>query len=601
MATVAPPAATRSTSGPTFASIKRWAQENLFSSIFNSILTVLTTGLVLVLIRGIISFVLSPERKWGSVTHNVRLYMVFAYPEEVIGRVWVSLGLIVALTALSIAAWNNGRRAKASAVSRPIAVIGVFVLLGSLLAPRIGLGMRLVGAAVAIIVLLLAVVVQRLLGSTNSGSVPIVSVIGAVAALFGGTLWVIRVPVPVQQAGRDLIEELQPLERSTTGPWSVILLVGFAAFFAGNLMRRRISQEAFKRILVGAWILSYPLVVFVILRNPVVQGDLVVRHLGIGLGLAVIGGVVLYGTALIPDRRRMRSVGALLAVASVGIMLFTSIERIVSVPLVLFALFAIVAPSFSGSPDAARRVALAWAGTVLVLVFFMSAMSMELGIFTGKSAFLGGFMLTLVLAIGGVLPGFLLAIPLALGRMSKMPIIRQVSIAYIEVVRAVPLIVWLFMGVNLLALFVPAGFDPNVVLRVVVVFTFFWAAYLAENVRGGLQAIPRGQVEAAQAIGLTPTQVTTLVVLPQALRLVIPPIVGQVITSFKDTSLVSIIGVFELLNVAHRAVPTQTDPFSFIGTQKENFLFVAVIYFVFTFSMSKASQRLERKLGVGER
>ena len=601
MATVAPPTATPSTSGPTLGSMRRWARENLFSSFFNSILTLLTTGLVLVLIRGGLSFVLSPDRKWGSVTQNLRLYMVFAYPEEVMVRVWVSLGLIVALASLSIAAWNNGRRVSASAVSRPIAVIGVFILLGSLLAPGIDVGLRLAGVAGAIIVLLMVMGLRRFLGSTNSGSVPIVSVIGTVAALFVGALWVIRVPVAIEQVGRNLIEELQPLERSTTGPWSVVLLVGFAAFFAGNLIRRGISQQAFKRILVGAWILSYPLVVFVILRNPVVEGDLVVRHLGIGAGLAVIGGAVLYGTALIPDRRRMRAVGALIAVASVGTMLFSSIDSIVSIPLVLFALFAIVAPSFSGTPAAARGVALAWAGAVLILVFFLSAMSMELGIFTGKSTFLGGFMLTLVLAIGGVIPGFLLSIPLALGRMSKMPIIRQVSIAYIEVVRAVPLIVWLFMGVNLLALFVPPEFDPDVVLRVAVVFTFFWAAYLAENVRGGLQAIPRGQVEAAQAIGLTPTQVTTLIVLPQALRLVIPPIVGQVITSFKDTSLVSIIGVFELLNVAHRAVPTQTDPFSFIGTQKENFLFVAVIYFIFTFSFSKASQRLERKLGVGER
>ena len=604
MATTTPPdtGTSSATHRLTFESMRRWAQENLFSSGFNSILTVLTTGLVLVLIRGLLSFILSPERKWGSVTHNMRLYMVFAYPEEEIFRVWVSLGVIVTLAALSIAAWDKGRRVTPSAATRPMSVISVFVLFGSLLTPRIDLGTRLAIAGVAVILLAAAFALRRLLNSTSSGSVSIVSVIGTIAALFVSTLWVIRLPVPIQQSGRDLIEEFQPLERSTTVPWSLILVAGFAAFYLGTLIRRGISQKAFKQILVGAWILSYPLLVFVILRNPVVDMDLVVRDLGIGIGLAVIGGLVLYAMAVIfPDRRRMRTVGGLLAVAVAGIVLVVSIERIVSIPLVLFALFAIVAPSFSTSPAAARRVAVAWAAIVLTLVFFMSAMSMELGIFTGKKAFLGGFMLTLTLAIGGVLPGFLLSIPLALGRMSKLPIIRQVCIAYIELVRAVPLIVWLFMGVNLLALFVPAGFAPDVVLRVAVVFTFFWAAYLAENVRGGLQAISKGQVEAAEAIGLTPTQVTALIVLPQALRLVIPPIVGQVITSFKDTSLVAIIGVFELLNVAHRAVPTQTDPFSFIGTQKENFLFVAAIYFVFTFSMSKASQRLERKLGVGER
>ena len=599
MSAVAPPS-TKTPTSAMFGSPKRWALENLFSSPFNTLLTILTSAFALVVIRGVLSFVLSPERKWGSVTENMRLYMVLGYPAEEILRVWISLGLIVSLAALSIAAWNEGRRVTASAVARPVAGFGFLVLLGSLVAPEIAPQARLVGLGVGVVALLAAVALRRAVNSTESGTISIVSVIGGLAVLLLIILWTIRVPVPVEQVDAGLIHVFEPLARSTTVPWSMVLAGGFVAFGFGTVIRSRMTQPTLKRILSAAWILSYPLVVFVILRKPLVQVDLALRHLGIGVALAVAGGAVLYGMALaFPDRGRMRAVALVLAAASLG-SLFTSIESIISTPLVLFALFAVAAPSFATSSTAAKRVAIAWAASVLILVFFMSAMAMELGIFSGRKTFLGGLMLTVILAIGGVLPGFILSIPLALGRMSKMPIVRQVCIAYIEVVRAVPLIVWLFMGVNLLALFVPAGFDPNVILRVVVVFTFFWAAYLAENVRGGLQAIPKGQVEAAQAIGLTPTQATVLIVLPQALRVVIPPIVGQVITSFKDTSLVTVIGVSELLNIA-QSVPKQTVPFNFSLTQEENFLFVAAMYFLFTFSLSKGSQRLERKLGVGER
>ena len=186
MATTTPPdtGTSSATHRLTFESMRRWAQENLFSSGFNSILTVLTTGLVLVLIRGLLSFILSPERKWGSVTHNMRLYMVFAYPEEEIFRVWVSLGVIVTLAALSIAAWDKGRRVTPSAATRPMSVISVFVLFGSLLTPRIDLGTRLAIAGVAVILLAAAFALRRLLNSTSSGSVSIVSVIGTIAALF---------------------------------------------------------------------------------------------------------------------------------------------------------------------------------------------------------------------------------------------------------------------------------------------------------------------------------------------------------------------------------------------------------------------------------
>ena len=207
----------------------------------------------------------------------------------------------------------------------------------------------------------------------------------------------------------------------------------------------------------------------------------------------------------------------------------------------------------------------------------------------------GGLLLTLILAVVGIVVSFPLGVFLALCRQSNLPAIRWVSTAYIETVRGVPLITILFMGNILIPIFMP-GLDINQVLRMGLAITFFSAAYMAENVRGGLQGIPRGQHEAAQAIGLNYVQTMLFVVLPQALRSVIPAIVGQFIALFKDTSLVAIIGLIDLLGVA-RSVIANPDWF---GLQAEVYLFAAVIYFVFSYSMSYVSQEIETALGVGK-
>ena len=207
----------------------------------------------------------------------------------------------------------------------------------------------------------------------------------------------------------------------------------------------------------------------------------------------------------------------------------------------------------------------------------------------------GGLLLTLILAVVGIVVSFPLGVFLALCRQSNLPVIRWVSTAYIEMVRGVPLITILFMGSILIPIFMP-GFDINQVLRMMIGITFFSAAYMAENVRGGLQGIPRGQHEAAQAIGLNYAQTMLLIVLPQALRSVIPAIVGQFIALFKDTSLVAIIGLIDLLGVA-RSVIANPDWF---GLQAEVYLFAAIIYFVFSYSMSYGSQEIEDALRVGE-
>ena len=209
----------------------------------------------------------------------------------------------------------------------------------------------------------------------------------------------------------------------------------------------------------------------------------------------------------------------------------------------------------------------------------------------------GGLLLTLLLAVVGILLSFPLGVLLALGRRSQLPAVRVLSTGYIEVIRGVPLVTILFMADIILPLFLPGEWRLDRVARAMGGITLFSAAYVAENVRGGLQAIPTGQIEASQALGLSGVKTNLYIVLPQALRSVIPANVGLFISLLKDTTLVTIIGLLELLGIS-RAILAQPDSF---GAQMEVYVFIAGVFFVLCYAMSQASYRLERQLGVGTR
>jgi general L-amino acid transport system permease protein len=212
----------------------------------------------------------------------------------------------------------------------------------------------------------------------------------------------------------------------------------------------------------------------------------------------------------------------------------------------------------------------------------------------------GGLMLTVLLAVGGILLSFPFGVLLALGRRSSFPAVRVVCVAYIELFRGVPLIAVLFMSAFMIGFLLPPGVDrPSLVTRALIGLVLFTSAYVAEIVRGGLQGVPTGQVEAAQALGLSPLRITTRIVLPQALRSVIPGLVGQFISLYKDTSLVAIIGLTELLGVSQNI--TKQPDFLAQGLIVETLLFAAFIYWAGAYWMSRESQRLERRLGLGER
>ena len=202
----------------------------------------------------------------------------------------------------------------------------------------------------------------------------------------------------------------------------------------------------------------------------------------------------------------------------------------------------------------------------------------------------GGLILTLLLTTIGLAAAFPLSIALALGRRSQLPVIRALSVAYIELVRGVPLISLLFMASVMLPLFLPSGMTVDKLARAQIALILFAAAYLAEVVRGGLQAITRGQYEAASALGLSYWHAMRSVILPQALRIAVPPLVNTCIGFFKDTSLVLIIGLFDLLSTIKVAL---TEP-AWTGFGVEAYLFAALVYFVFCFAMSRYSRRFER-------
>lgn len=240
-----------------------------------------------------------------------------------------------------------------------------------------------------------------------------------------------------------------------------------------------------------------------------------------------------------------------------------------------------------------REFRRSWA-VALVVYPFLAAWLFHggLGLPVVETSRWGGLFLTIVIAGSGMVAALPLGILLALGRRSELPVVRAVCTVFIEFWRGVPLITVLFMASVMLPLFMPAGVSLDKLLRALIGVALFAGAYMAEVIRGGLQGVPQGQYEAARALGLSYWQQTRLIVLPQALKMVIPGIVNVFIALFKDTSLVLIIGLFDLLGIVQAAV---TNP-DWLGFVLEGYVFAAAVFWVFCYGMSRISQRLERRL-----
>ena len=241
-------------------------------------------------------------------------------------------------------------------------------------------------------------------------------------------------------------------------------------------------------------------------------------------------------------------------------------------------------------------LAILW--VVVLSVFFTLMLGNVMGLSKVETDRWGGLPLTILLASLSMVAAFPIALVVALGRRSKLPAIRTFCTIYVELIRGVPLISVLFMASFMFPLFMPQGFTIDVLIRVLVGITLFSAAYMAEVIRGGLQAIPKGQIEAAATLGLSYWQTQRKIVLPQALAMVVPSIMNNFISTFKDTSLVTIVSLYELTGALSMALNSDANwrPFMI-----EGYIFIAIIYFIFCFSMSRYSIWVEKQVNRGTR
>ncbi|MEL6222394.1 MAG: amino acid ABC transporter permease [Cyanobacteria bacterium J06627_8] len=237
-------------------------------------------------------------------------------------------------------------------------------------------------------------------------------------------------------------------------------------------------------------------------------------------------------------------------------------------------------------------ISIAWFISYFVVLWLIGG---GLGIEPVRTDRWGGLVLTLLMAVTGIALCFPIGVVLALGRRSELPVVRWLSIAYIELIRGIPLIAILFMGQVMIPLFLPEGARPDRIIRAVIALTMFSSAYLAENVRAGLQSVPRGQNEASVSLGLNKPLTLIFIILPQALKTAIPAIVGQFISLFQDTTLLATLGLIELLGMANSVLANPT----YLGRYVEVYLFIGVIYWFFCYALSLGSRQVEKQLNTG--
>lgn len=290
----------------------------------------------------------------------------------------------------------------------------------------------------------------------------------------------------------------------------------------------------------------------------------------------------------------------LISLAIIPALLLLIPATILAKLLLIAMLVVIVGSSWIGKqlgrkiPSLGSWISLGWFLAFLVTLWLIGG---GLGLEEVSTSKWGGLTLTIFMAVVSIVLCFPLGILLALGRQSNLPIVRGFCIGYIEIIRGLPLISILFLGQVMIPMFLPEGVRPDRVLRAIVGLTMFSAAYLAENVRGGLQSVPRGQSEAAIALGFKSPLVVSLIVLPQALKVAIPSIVGQFISLFQDTTLLGIVGLKELLGIS-KSVLAQGE---FLGDYAEVYLFDGVLFWIFCYAMSIGSRQLEKKLNTGNK
>ena len=568
-----------------------WLKANLFSSTFNSILTVISVAAILLIIRGLLSFIFNPLRQWSATATNMRLLMTQAYPENQYVRIWVSLGFLLFLAGVSMAFWRAGRRVQIAQVGKRLLGIGAFILLTTLLAPfsnKATVIWLLIGVFIAGVGMLLKPTDEH----KTISSLTLLSGVFLLAIL---SLWVIPYGHHSYISTRTpkILAEPGTVALTTKLPWTIMLAVAISSYFLACAFRDNIDEAKSKAVLSAAWLISPLFLLFLVLRDPDFDtGHLFSTDIPIFIFFSIVGSVLLLWLTKPEIGEKGRIISTAILFIGFGTFAFSRILTL------CLAFFALAAPTFSGQKPARIRYAKVWIATMVILCWLITAINTPSTAKVPGDFFIGGFAITLMIFFFTMVLAFPLGVLLALARTSKFPIFRIISTTFIEFIRGVPLITILIFFSVMVPLFLPEGMDLTEIAAVTIAFVIFEAAYLAENVRGGLQSVTRGQHEAAEAVGMTNAQKTFFIVLPQALRVAIPPMVGQIIATFKETGLLAIIGIFDFLYIARSVIPGQTE---YMGSTRENLLFVSLVYLVICYSMSKASQRVEKRVGLGER
>ena len=593
-----------------FAGVSRWLKENLFSSLSSSILTVLSVAAVVSVFRAIIGFFISPEREWTAVTYNLQLYMVQAYPESDFIRVWITVGLLIFLLGLSwgfnslkekviIKEWCDGLLKGISSFLFIVLIAPTSVDVEGTTVEVFSNNTRYICLAVAV-GLILTVYLLRKTYPKNEIVRDRISFL--YLSLLVGSIWIIKVPTVTFTSSNERVDPdpFLPLANTTTIPWTIIFGFMIFAYLIGSFLKAK-GKDSMSRLILSSWVLAPLVIVSWIYRKPDFgMSNILTLDIPIAVTFSILGILAirtLNSEKIVPYQRYITYGMLVLSI----VIFFLPVLRQLKILFFITWLLVSVAPTIANSKESAKNLSIVWSVTVFILVLLMRGASSESLIVVPGSSIYGGFTLTWLIAFFGIAISFPFGVILALGRTSKLPVIRIICTAVIELVRSVPFITWLFFGSVMLTLFLPKGVEFDEVLRAIVVTAIFSSAYLAENVRGGLQSISNGQFEAADAVGLSTLQRITLIIMPQALRAVIPPIVSQVISLFKDTSLVAIVGLFDLLYIGSKVIPNQSQGANFLGTIQENILFCAIFYWIFTYSFARRSMKIEKRLGLGER
>ena len=635
----------------------RWIRENLFPNARNSILTVVAVLIALFAYRGLLNFVFSEERSWIAVRTNLRLLFTQAYPEHQYVRIWVVVGTIMVLAGVSAGIWARWggitvKRLMGWLMSGAILIAtGVVLREPSVLTDAAGeplrdgsgervresfasaLADRWVWWVIALVLFGISLALWQSLDDLRrrTTEVPVSWLIFGVPGLLVASTWVVRYGHYGFTEGEFIAEPGRIVAMSTRLPWTVMWLLLVGCFALGRLARDRaisLSQTAAhaddaehaddaaasvlpRRSLAKTratvnlmWLLSPFFLYWVVMRDPEIDyAHVFSTMLPMGLAFGVAGSAVLWWMTRTDagETGRLAAIGLLLLAAfqwAAAFFGWYSMLQVARIGFVLLAVAGLLAPNFAGVAAQRRRLVGAWLFVVLLVFYGATVINSPSTVETPTDMFIGGFSVTLLVAVLTIMLSFPIGVLLALARTSRLPIFRVLSTIYIEVIRGVPLITLLLFFSGVVPLFLPDGMELAELAAAIIGYTLFSAAYLAENVRGGLQSIRRGQYEAADAVGLTTVQRTGFIVLPQSLRVSIPPLVGQVIATFKETSLLAIIGLFDFLRMANSVVPNQSQ---FLGVRREGLLFVSAVYWVVAFAMSKYSQRLEQRVGLGQR